>query len=77
MNTHLLAESASILAASASPPGLTAQPKPAPPSGAGTEALLFKDDPQFWFEISRLFGAADYGGCEFSFIVSFFALRMS
>ncbi len=70
MNTHLLAESASILAASASPPGLTAQPKPAPPSGAGTEALLFKDDPQFWFEISRLFGAADYGGALFGEVIA-------
>src|ERR1700761_6170438 len=70
MNTHMLAQSASILAESASPPGLTAQPKPAPPSGSGTEALLFKDDPQFWFEISRLFGAAEYGGASFGEVIA-------
>src|ERR1700759_1517932 len=31
----------------------------------GTEALIFKDDPQFWYEIERLFGAAEYGGALF------------
>jgi len=27
--------------------------------------LLFKDDPQFWFETLRVIGAADYGGAQF------------
>ena len=35
----------------------------------GTDALLFQDDPQFWFEISRLFGAADYGGALFGEVI--------
>lgn len=37
---------------------------------AGTEALLFKDDPQFWFEIERLFGAAEYGGALFGEVIA-------
>jgi len=28
----------------------------------GMPHLLFKDDPQFWFETLRVIGAADYGG---------------
>lgn len=40
------------------------------PTNAGTEALLFKDDPEFWFEISRLFGAADYGGALFGEVIA-------
>ena len=27
--------------------------------------LLFKEDPQFWFETLRIIGAADYGGAQF------------
>jgi len=38
--------------------------------GEGTDALLFKDDPEFWFEISRLFGAAEYGGAEFGEVIA-------
>jgi len=38
--------------------------------GEGTDALLFKDDPEFWFEISRLFGAADYGGALFGEVIA-------
>jgi len=47
-----------------------------PPAGAaasgdsGTEALLFKDDPQFWFEIERLFGAAEYGAALFGEVIA-------
>ncbi|HTT83063.1 MAG TPA: hypothetical protein VMF67_06260 [Rhizomicrobium sp.] len=36
----------------------------------GTDALLFKDDSEFWFEISRLFGAAEYGGAEFGEVIA-------
>jgi hypothetical protein len=28
------------------------------PDNAGTDALLCNDDPEFWFEIERLFGSA-------------------
>ena len=36
----------------------------------GTDALLFKDNSEFWFEISRLFGAAEYGGAEFGEVIA-------
>jgi hypothetical protein len=36
----------------------------------GTEALLFKDDPQFWYEIERLFSAAEYGGALFGEVIA-------
>ncbi|RKP53481.1 alpha/beta fold hydrolase [Pararobbsia silviterrae] len=39
-------------------------------ANTGTEALLFKDDPQFWFEIERLFGAAEYGGALFGEVIA-------
>jgi alpha-beta hydrolase superfamily lysophospholipase len=40
------------------------------PKEVGTEALLFKDDPEFWFEITRLFGAANYGGSLFGEVIA-------
>jgi alpha-beta hydrolase superfamily lysophospholipase len=40
------------------------------PEEAGTEAFLFKDDPEFWFEITRLFGAASYGGSLFGEVIA-------
>jgi dienelactone hydrolase len=40
-----------------------AQPVP------GMPHLLFKDDPQFWFETLRVIGAADYGGAQFGEVV--------
>jgi len=40
------------------------------PDNAGTDALLFKDDSEFWFEIERLFGAADYGGASFGEVIA-------
>lgn len=40
------------------------------PENSGTEALIFKDDPQFWFEIERLFGAAEYGGALFGEVIA-------
>jgi pimeloyl-ACP methyl ester carboxylesterase len=49
----------------------TAPAQGAPAAGhAGTHALLFRDDPQFWFEIVRLFGAAEYGGALFGEVVA-------
>ncbi len=38
--------------------------------GGGTDALLFKDNSEFWFEISRLFGAAEYGGAMFGEVIA-------
>ena len=70
MSTQMLAKSASILASSASTAGTATPSKSPSPTDAGTEALLFKDDPEFWFEISRLFGAADYGGALFGEVIA-------
>jgi pimeloyl-ACP methyl ester carboxylesterase len=70
MSTQMLSQTASILAAAASPAGTATAAKAAPPADSGTEALLFKDDPEFWFEISRLFGAADYGGALFGEVIA-------
>jgi dienelactone hydrolase len=39
-------------------------------SESGTEALLFKDDPEMWYEILRLFGAAEYGGALFGEVLA-------
>jgi hypothetical protein len=61
VNRQMLCQAAAIPAASASANQAAAQ-EPALPVTTGTDALLFQDDPQFWFEISRLFRAADYGG---------------
>ena len=36
----------------------------------GTDALLFQDDPQFWYETVRLFGAAEYGGALFGEVIA-------
>src|SRR6202012_2365776 len=52
----------SATAAALSSPTREQTPKP---DDTGTDALLFKDDPQFWFETTRLFGAAEYGGALF------------
>ena len=35
----------------------------------GLPALIFRDDPQFWFETLRCFGAIDYGGAQFGEVV--------
>jgi dienelactone hydrolase len=32
--------------------------------------LLFANDPQFWFETKRVFGAADYGGAQFGEVLA-------
>ncbi len=36
----------------------------------GTTALLFKDDAEFWFELERLFGSAEYGGALFGEVMA-------
>jgi alpha-beta hydrolase superfamily lysophospholipase len=68
MNRPLLSQSASILATAST--AADAQPLTFMPDNAGTDALLFKDDPQFWFETVRLFGAADYGGALFGEVIA-------
>src|ERR1700750_956506 len=65
MNTQLHALTASVLATSSK-----STPSSFMPDNAGTEALLFKDDPEFWFEIVRLFGAAEYGGASFGEVIA-------
>jgi len=67
MSHHMIAQTASVLAAAATGTAPTQAPNQ---DNTGTEALLFKDDPEFWFEISRLFGAADYGGALFGEVIA-------
>jgi dienelactone hydrolase len=52
-----------VLAQAASAPAVS-------PAPAGTDALLFKDDPQFWYETVRMFGAAEYGGALFGEVIA-------
>ena len=40
------------------------------PTVPHSDALLFQDDPQFWYETVRLFGAAEYGGALFGEVVA-------
>ena len=47
-----------------------AQSSNTPAMHAGTGALLFQNDPEFWYEIVRLFGAAEYGGALFGEVVA-------
>jgi len=68
MNTQLLSQTAATLASVTADRG--APPPSLLPDNPGTDALLFKDDPQFWFEITRLFGAADYGGALFGEVIA-------
>lgn len=68
MNRSILSQTVSALASASTP---AAAPAPSlMPDNSGTEALLFKDDPQFWFEIERLFGAAEYGGSSFGEVIA-------
>jgi len=70
MNTQIFTQTASTLASSVSAAGAATPAQSVSPANAGTDALLFKDDPEFWFEISRLFGAADYGGALFGEVIA-------
>src|ERR1700760_1776494 len=69
MNSQSLEQTTSTVTASIAT-GTSAKPQSVFAEHSGTEALLFKDDPQFWFEISRLFGAAEYGGASFGEVIA-------
>lgn len=69
MNTQLHSQTAAALATAVNQSG-PEKNQPAAPENAGTQALLFKDDPEFWFEIVRLFGAAEYGGALFGEVMA-------
>jgi len=69
MNTQLLSQTASTLASASAEHYATPQ-QSLLPNNTGTDALLFKDDPQFWFEITRLFAAAEYGGALFGEVIA-------
>jgi hypothetical protein len=62
-------QTAPALAVSAADGAKTSAPS-SPPENRGTEALLFQDDPEFWFEIERLFGAIEYGGAAFGEVMA-------
>jgi alpha-beta hydrolase superfamily lysophospholipase len=63
MNQQLLSTAAAVLASST-------QEQPVTSDNSGTDALLFKDDPEFWFETTRLFGAAEYGAALFGEVIA-------
>ena len=71
MNRRSLFHAAAALAAASAAAGATA-PALAQSASApvGTDALLFKDDPQFWYETVRMFGAAEYGGALFGEVMA-------
>jgi hypothetical protein len=69
MNRQILSQTTSI-PASSSTHGATGQAQSFISDNAGTDALLFKDDPEFWFETVRLFGAAEYGGALFGEVIA-------
>src|ERR1700722_18095295 len=59
---------ASLPAALAVSPA-AAEPPPAAPHAAG-QTPLFPDDPEFWFETLRMFGADEYGGASFGEVLA-------
>jgi pimeloyl-ACP methyl ester carboxylesterase len=67
MNRRMLLLTAATLAAVSTETDAFAQNATEP---TGTSALLFQDDPEFWYEIVRLFGAAEYGGALFGEVVA-------
>ena len=68
MNRRLFMQTAAVLAAATAMPLSMTAAQAAP--AEGTEALLFKDDPEFWYETVRLFGASEYGGALFGEVVA-------
>jgi pimeloyl-ACP methyl ester carboxylesterase len=70
MNSQLHIQTAAVLATASVNQGSTEQPKSFMPENSGTDALLFKDDPEFWYEIVRLFGAAEYGAALFGEVMA-------
>lgn len=69
MSHRHLSQTASTVA-SVSTDGGASKPQSFLPDNAGTDALLFKDNPEFWFETVRLFGAAEYGGALFGEVIA-------
>src|SRR5579872_2605990 len=69
MNRRTLLQTAALAAVS---PGTSAFAQGAgePTERKGTEALLFQDDPQFWYETVRLFGGAEYGAALFGEVIA-------
>jgi dienelactone hydrolase len=70
MNRRTLMQTAAALAAVTTGTRAFAQGAVAPVAPKGTVALLFQDDPQFWYETVRLFGAAEYGGALFGEVIA-------
>jgi dienelactone hydrolase len=68
MKRRILLQTAAALAAAST--GATALAEGGPATPKGTGALLFQDDPQFWYETVRLFGAAEYGGALFGEVIA-------
>jgi len=61
---------AALAAAASTKTGAQAQSPPSAAEHAGTAALLFQNDPQFWYETVRLFSAAEYGGASFGEVIA-------
>jgi len=63
---------ASAIAAAATDAVMTGIAKAAGPSDPADSAgmLLFQSDPQFWYEIVRLFGGAEYGASLFGEVIA-------
>ena len=70
MNRRVLLRTAAVLAAVSTGTSAVAQTPVTATTHAGTDALLFQNDPEFWYEIVRLFGAAEYGGALFGEVVA-------
>jgi len=70
MNRRGLFQVGAALAAAAAGASTPARAEGADAPARGTSALLFEDDPQFWYETVRLFGAAEYGGALFGEVVA-------
>jgi hypothetical protein len=70
MNRRTLLQTAAALAAFSTGASAFAQGAGAPTERKGTEALLFQDDPQFWYETVRPFGGAEYGAALFGEVIA-------
>jgi pimeloyl-ACP methyl ester carboxylesterase len=70
MNNQLHHQTAAVLKSATVPANLGGQKQSFMSDNPGTDALLFKEDPEFWFEIERLFGAAEYGGALFGEVIA-------
>ena len=70
MNCRILLQTASALAAVSTGTSAFAQSAGTATEHAVTSPLLFQNDPEFWYETVRLFGAAEYGGALFGEVVA-------